>query len=105
IELAGRDAYTVQNGTVFIKPAILEKLSVGKHTVIIKSEKGYAETIVTVEGKAVQPAEPGNPNSNEQSPQTGASSELEVWFAVLMVCAGCMGTALLYRRRKQKAGQ
>ena len=100
VQVDGKDLdvsnYTVKEGStiVTLKAEYLETLSVGKHTLAIVSETGTATTEFTVKAAAV--------TDDTQSPQTGDSSNMMLWIALLFVSGGALGTGL-WKRKKERA--
>ena len=87
--------YTVKEGStiVTLKPEYLNTLTAGKHTLEIVWTDGTADTTFTVDSK---PA-----NTDTKSPQTGDSSSIALWIALLFVsAAGVLSTAVLGKKRK-----
>lgn len=87
--------YTVKEGStiVTLKPEYLNTLTAGKHTLEIVWTDGTADTTFTVDAK------PANTDTN--SSQTGDSSSIALWIALLFVsAAGVLSTAVLGKKRK-----
>ena len=109
-ELAAAD-YTVKEGStiVTLKADYLNTLSVGKHTLEIESKNGIAKTEFTITavqggndsqtGGDTTPQEPGKNEGAVTSPQTGDSSNMLLWVALLFVSGGVL-TAATYRKKK-----
>lgn len=98
--------YDKQSGSTIItlKSAFLETLSVGKHTIDIKSTTGTASAEFTIEAKAAEPTNPTDTSKpgNTSSPQTGDNNNMILWIALLFVSGGVLGTlGLTKKRRKQ----
>lgn len=97
VQVDGKDLdasnYTVKEGStvVTLKPEYLETLSVGKHTLAIVSETGTASTEFTIKAA---PA-----TDDTQSPQTGDSSNIMLWIALLFVSGGVL-SVVAYRKKK-----
>ena len=90
--------YTVKEGStiVTLKPEYLNTLTAGKHTLEIVWTDGTADTTFTVDAK---PA-----NTDTKSPQTGDSSSIVLWIAVLFVsAAGVLSTAVFGKKKKYQA--
>ncbi len=90
--------YTVKEGStiVTLKPEYLNTLTAGKHTLEIVWTDGTADTTFTVDAK---PA-----NTDTKSPQTGDSSSIALWIALLFVsAAGVLSTAVLGKKKKRSA--
>ena len=90
--------YTVKEGStiVTLKPEYLNTLTAGKHTLEIVWTDGTADTTFTVDAK---PA-----NTDTKSPQTGDSSSIALWIALLFVsAAGVLSTAVLGKKKKCSA--
>ena len=113
-ELAAAD-YTVKEGStiVTLKADYLNTLSVGKHTLEIESKNGIAKTEFTITavqggndsqtGGDTTPQEPDKNNKDTTTPQTGNSSNMALWIALLFVSGvGLMGAAV-YSRKKDTA--
>lgn len=103
--------YTVKEGStiVTLNAAYLETLSVGKHTLEIESKNGIAKTEFTI--TAVQggddsqtggttPQEPDKNGGDTTSPQTGDSSNILLWVALLFLSGGAL-SAVTYKKKKQ----
>jgi len=87
--------YTVKEGStiVTLKPEYLNTLTLGKHTLEIVWTDGTANTTFTVDAK---PA-----NTDTKSPQTGDSSSIALWIALLFVSGfGVVATAVYGKKRK-----
>ena len=87
--------YTVKEGStiVTLKPEYLNTLTAGKHTLEIVWTDGTADTTFTVDAK------PANTDTN--SPQTGDSSSIALWIALLFVSGfGVVATAVYGKKRK-----
>ena len=91
--------------------AYLNTLSVGKHTLSIVSANGTATTEFTITavqggndsqtGGDTTPQEPGKNEGAVTSPQTGDSSNMALWIALLFVSGvGLFGAAVYSRKRK-----
>ena len=65
--------YTVQNGSVVItvKASVMEKLSVGSHTLKAIYTLGEATGSVTIEKQAQAPTTPAAPSTGKANPKTG----------------------------------
>ena len=90
--------YTVEEGStiVTLKPEYLNTLTAGKHTLEIVWTDGTADTTFTVDAK------PANTDTNP--PQTGDSSSIALWIALLFVsAAGALSTAVLGKKKKRSA--
>lgn len=103
--------YTVKEGStiVTLNAAYLETLSVGKHTLEIESKNGIAKTEFTI--TAVQggddsqtggttPQEPDKDGGTTAIPQTGDSSNILLWVALLFLSGGAL-SAVTYKKKKQ----
>ena len=99
VQVDGKDLdasnYTVKEGStiVTLKAEYLETLSVGKHTLAIVSDTGTATTEFTIKAAVTD---------DTQSPQTGDSSNMMLWIALLFVSGGALGTGL-WKRKKERA--
>lgn len=94
------DSYTIKKGStiVTLKAAYVKTLSEGKHTIGIVSANGQADAEFTVVKSGSSGSSPSDPNS----PQTGDSSHLWLWLALLLLAAGTMTvTALLIKNSKR----
>ncbi len=94
-KLVDEKYYTVKEGStiVTLKPEYLNTLTAGKHTLEIVWTDGTADTTFTVDAK---PA-----NTDTKSPQTGDSSSIALWIALLFVSGiGVMGTTIYIRKKK-----
>ena len=90
--------YTVKEGStiVTLKPKYLNTLTAGKHTLEIVWTDGTADTTFTVDAK---PA-----NTDTKSPQTGDSSSIVLWIALLFVsAAGVLATSVFGKKKKYQA--
>lgn len=90
-KLLDASQYDVQEGSirVTLKPAFLETLSVGRHTLTVRSAGGEATAHFLI--KAYQPG-------------TGDGENLTLWIAVFAVsgtAALCMGLWLVLRRKRR----
>ncbi len=100
VQVDGKDLepsnYDVKEGStiVTLKASYLETLTVGKHTLAIFSDTGTAETEFTI--KAAVAADKVDTNA----PQTGDSSNMALWIALLFVSSGIL-SALTYTKKKQ----
>ena len=96
--------YVVNEGTVVLKPNVLEELKEGKHTLTIYGEKGYVETQIKIE-KNITPApqKPENKEPNQEigSPQTGDSANLVLWFGLLFVSMVSISATYFYKKREK----
>ena len=90
--------YTVKEGStiVTLTSAYLNTLTAGKHTLEMVWTDGTADTIFTVDEK---PA-----NTDTKLPQTGDSSSMALWIALLFVsAAGVLSAAVLGEKKKRSA--
>ena len=87
--------YTAREGStiVTLKPATLQKLSVGVHTVTINFDNGSVETKLTIK------AAPGS----STSPKTGDTSLTGLWAALMAVSGIGLGGMLLVDHKCRKA--
>ena len=96
VQVDGKDLdasnYTVKEGStiVTLKAEYLETLSVGKHTLAIVSDTGTATTEFTIKAAVTD---------DTQSPQTGDSSNMMLWIALLFVSGGAL-SVVTYRKKK-----
>lgn len=67
--------YTVQNGSVVItvKASVMEKLSVGSHTLKAIYKLGEATSSVTIAKQAQAPTTPAAPSTGKANPKTGVN--------------------------------
>lgn len=67
--------YTVKNGSVVItvKASVMEKLSVGSHTLKATYMLGEATSSVTIEKQAQAPTTPAAPSTGKANPKTGVN--------------------------------
>lgn len=117
VQVDGKDIdvsiYTVKEGStiVMLKPEYLETLSVGKHTFAIVSETGTAATEFTVTaaqtgggddqtGGDTTPQEPDKNEGATTSPQTGDSSNIVLWIALLLLSEGALSAILIISKKK-----
>ena len=68
--------YTVKNGSVVItvKASVMEKLSVGSHTLKASYTLGEATGSVTIEKQAQAPTTPAAPSTGKANPKTGVKA-------------------------------
>ena len=108
--------YTVKEGStiVTLKAEYMNTLSVGKHTLEIESKNGIAKTEFTITavqtdgddqtggsdqtGSDTTPQEPDKNGGDTTSPQTGDSSNMMLWIALLILSGGA-SLAVLYRKK------
>ena len=108
--------YTVKEGStiVTLKAEYLNTLSVGRHTLEIESKNGIAKTEFTITavqtggddqtggsdqtGSDTTPQEPDKNGGDTTSPQTGDSSNMMLWIALLILSGGA-SLAVLYRKK------
>lgn len=87
---------------MILKPAYLETLAAGEHTLTFVYENGQTTAKFTVEA-ATQPVT-GVTGSNEavvsNVPQTGDDSNLVLWIAVVVLCIGALVALQAYRRKR-----
>ena len=88
--------YTVKEGStiVTLKASYLETLSVGKHTLAIVSETGTATTEFTIKAAAVV-------NDDTESPQTGDSSNMMMWVALLTASGAALLVLGVYTKKRR----
>ena len=108
VQVDGKDLdvsnYTVKEGStiVTLNAAYLNTLSVGKHTLSIVSANGTATTEFTITaaqtGGGTTPQEPGKNEGAVTNPQTGDSSNMMLWIALLILSGGA-SLAVLYRKK------
>ena len=93
-ELTEGEDYTVnQDGmTVTLKPALLENLSAGEHTVTVLFDNGEYDTTLTV--KAAN-------SGDSTAPQTGDNSHMDLWIVLMMLSLCGIAATFLYDRRKR----
>ena len=112
--------YTKSEGStvVTLKASYLKTLSVGNHTLDIVSTTGTASTTFTIKAAAggnngggtaggntgnntgSNTGNEKNPNTGTTSPQTGDSSNVFMWIALLFVSLGGLTTTVVYKKRK-----
>lgn len=98
--------YTVKEGStiVTLKAEYLNTLSVGKHTLEIESKNGIAKTEFTITaaqtGGGTTPQEPDKNGGDTTNPQTGDSSNILLWVALLFLSGGAL-SAVTYKKKKQ----
>ena len=82
-------AYKAKKGStvVYLKPATLEKLSLGRHTVTIVFDDGSAEAVVSI-------------HRPHHGPKTGDGSTPGTW-AALMLLSGCGFFSIVYTFSKK----
>lgn len=87
--------YTAREGStiVTLKPAMLQELSVGAHTVTINFDNGSVETRLTIQ------AAPGASNS----PKTGDTSLTALWAVLMAVSGIAFGGMILADNKRRKA--
>ena len=120
VQVDGKDLdasnYTVKEGStiVTLNAAYLNTLSVGKHTLSVVSANGTATTEFTITavqtggddqtggsdqtGSDTTPQEPDKNGGDTTSPQTGDSSNMMLWIALLILSGGA-SLAVLYRKK------
>ena len=98
-------SYTVKSGStvVTLNADYVATLSVGEHTLGIVSESGTATATFTVNKKAAETSEKTDKpdtNNNTKSPQTGDTSNLALWLALLLASGGAViGTTVVSRKK------
>ena len=98
--------YTVKEGStiVTLKAEYMNTLSVGKHTLEIESKNGIAKTEFTITaaqtGGGTTPQEPDKNGGDTTIPQTGDSSNILLWVALLFLSGGAL-SAVTYKKKKQ----
>ena len=97
--------YTVgADGTVTLNPDYVAALSGGEHTLGIVSENGTATAKFTVNKKTAETTEKTEKpmtDDNKKSPQTGDSSNLALWIALLFISGGAViGTTVVSKKKK-----
>ena len=108
VELDGKTLdeknYTVKDGStiVTLNADYVVKLSAGAHTLGIVSQSGTATAKFTVSKKAAETtATTDKPANSTKSPQTGDTSNLALWIALLFVSGGAdVGTTVVSRKKK-----
>lgn len=116
VQVDGKDLdasnYTVKEGStiVTLKAEYLNTLSVGKHTLEIESKNGIAKTEFTITaaptggsdqtGSDTTPQEPDKNEGAVTSPQTGDSSNILLWVALLFLSGGVL-SVVTYKKKKQ----
>lgn len=87
--------YTMSEGSavVTLKSAYLETLTVGTHTLTIRSQNGDASTQFTIKEKGeTNTKTETNTMTKTNSPKTGDSTNLLVWFVLLGISASAIIT-------------
>jgi len=103
-----------------MKSAYLETLTVGTHTLTVRSQNGDASTQFTIKEKDVSETNPkeeekGETNTKTEtdkkdetsakaesnSPKTGDSTNLLLWFALLAVSASSIITLAVYKMKSK----
>lgn len=95
----GSGNYTVSGEplSVTLKASFLQTLSVGTHTVSIRTSSGSAEASFSVKDK-----QSGDPATRESdTPATGDSNDMIVWTALLFLSAGTLVTIILVDSHKR----
>ena len=117
VQVDGKDLdasnYTVKEGStiVTLNAAYLNTLSVGKHTLSIVSANGTATTEFTITaaqtggdnqtgGDDTTTQDPDKNDGATSSPQTGDSSNILLWVALLFLSGGAL-SAVTYKKKKQ----
>lgn len=103
-DLAWAD-YEVREGStiVTLKPAYLETLSVGRHTLAIVSNTGTPTTEFTIQGaSAVSGDTTSTAEGDTKAPQTVDASNTAGWSIALFVSAGIAGITVFGKRKKIK---
>lgn len=102
-DIVSKDMYTAVSGSTIItlKNEYLATLSVGKHTLTVVYDDGKASTEFEI--KAADDNNPGGNNNpgTVTSPQTGDSSNLALWLALLLLSVGMMITTTVISRKKK----
>ena len=98
--------YTVKSGStvVTLNADYVSTLSVGEHTLGIVSESGTATATFTVNKKAAETSEKTDKpdtNNNTKSPQTGDTSNLALWLALLLASGGAVISTTVVSRKKK----
>lgn len=100
VQVDGKDldtsSYTVKEGSTIVnlKASYLETLSVGKHTLAVVSETGTASTEFTIKAAAVV-------NDDTDSPQTGDSSNMMMWVALLTASGAALLALGVYTKKRR----
>lgn len=117
VQVDGKDLdasnYTVKEGStiVTLNAAYLNTLSVGKHTLSIVSANGTATTEFTITaaqtggdnqtgGDDTTTQDPDKNDGATSSPQTGDSSNILLWVALLFLSGGVL-SVVTYKKKKQ----
>ncbi len=90
--------YTVRSGStiVTLNADYVASLAVGEHTLSIVSKSGTAEAKFTVNKKTAEVTD-----NNKKSSQTGDTSNLALWLALLLTSGGAViGTTAVSRKKK-----
>lgn len=90
--------YTIASGSLILtlKPAFLDALSVGEHTLTVLFADGKAESRFTV-SRAAEPKE---------LPKTGDTAHPALWISMIVIGAAALcGAAVLGKRRKKNAAK
>lgn len=98
----GTADYTAGAGStrITVSPVFLETLDIGEHSVDIVSADGTASASFAV--TAAQPADPEDP-ADQTSPQTGVSSRMFLWIALLFVSSGVLAGIAAAGKKGRKA--
>ncbi len=98
-------SYTVKSGStvVTLNPDYVATLAVGEHTLGIVSQSGTAAATFTVNKKAAETTTTNKTDTkdNKTSPQTGDSSNLALWIALLFISGGAViGTTVVNKKKR-----
>ena len=91
--------YDVKEGSTVVtfKPAFLETLSVGKHSVEIVSISGTAYGVIEIKAETTQETQP-----DDTTPKTGESGGIYLWSSFILLAAGGLLLALRKKKIRQR---
>ena len=101
VEIDGKtlnaENYTVKKGStvVTLKADYVATLSAGEHTIGIVSENGTAAAIFTIKEKSAA-------DNGTNTPQTGDTTSLVSWIALMLLCGAGITGVTVYTRRKRR---
>ena len=101
VEIDGKtlnaENYTVKKGStvVTLKADYVATLSAGEHTIGIVSENGTAAATFTIKEKSAA-------DNGANTPQTGDTTSLVSWIALMLLCGAGITGVTVYTRRKRR---
>ncbi len=99
-KVVDKSNYEAKEGSTIVtfKPAFLETLSPGKHSVEIVSRSGSAHGMIETKAETAQKTEQET-KPGDAKPKTGEGSGQEPWLALLLLSAGGLLLMLVYREK------